>query len=63
MLVLSRKPEEQVLVGENIRVTVLKVRGNRVRLGFEAPPGVPITREELRPPGQRPGGDADPPGD
>lgn len=63
MLVLSRKPDERVLVGENIRVTVLKVRGNRVRLGIEAPPEVPITREELCPPRQQTGGDAHPAGD
>jgi len=48
MLVLSRKVDEQIIIGENIRVTVVSIRGNQVRLGFEAPPCVPIFREELR---------------
>jgi carbon storage regulator len=48
MLVLSRKVDEQIIIGENVRVTVVSIRGNQVRLGFEAPPSVPIFREELR---------------
>jgi carbon storage regulator len=47
MLVLSRKVGEQVIIGDNIRVTVVAVRGNQIRLGFEAPPDVSIQREEL----------------
>ncbi len=47
MLVLSRKVDEQIIIGDNIRVTVVSIRGNQVRLGFEAPPSVPIFREEL----------------
>lgn len=47
MLVLSRKVDEQIIIGDNVRVTVVSIRGNQVRLGFEAPPSVPIFREEL----------------
>jgi len=48
MLVLSRKVNEQIVIGDNIRVTVVSIRGNQIRLGFEAPPEVLIFREELR---------------
>jgi carbon storage regulator len=48
MLVLSRKVDEQIMIGEHIRVTVVSIRGNQVRLGFEAPHDVPIFRQELR---------------
>lgn len=44
MLVLSRKAEEQIVVGNEVRVTVLSVRGNRVRLGIEAPDEMTILR-------------------
>lgn len=37
MLVLSRKLGEEIVVGENIRLTVVSIRGNQVRLGFTAP--------------------------
>ena len=47
MLVFSRKQGEVVIIGENIRLTVVAVRGNQVRLGVTAPPDVPIQREEL----------------
>jgi carbon storage regulator len=47
MLVLSRKMNESVIIDGGIRVMVVGVRGNQVRLGFEAPHGVRIFREEL----------------
>jgi carbon storage regulator CsrA len=47
MLVLSRKPGEEVVIGDNIRVTVVAVQGNRVSLGFQAPKEVAIYRHEL----------------
>jgi carbon storage regulator len=47
MLVLSRKPGEKIHIGNNIIVTVLEVKGNRVRVGIEAPRDVAVTRDEL----------------
>jgi carbon storage regulator len=47
MLVLSRKEGEEVVIGDNIRLTVVAIRGGRVRLGFTAPPDVSIQRDEL----------------
>lgn len=47
MLVLSRELGEQIAIGPNIVVTVLEVRGNVVKLGCQAPPDVPIHREEI----------------
>jgi carbon storage regulator len=49
MLVLSRKVDERIVVGNNIRILVVSVRGNQVRLGIEAPHNVEIYREELCP--------------
>jgi carbon storage regulator len=54
MLVLSRKVNEEIVIGNNIRMTLVSIRGNQVRLGFEAPQSVPIFREELRPQDGRP---------
>ena len=48
MLVLSRKKQESIRIGDNIEVVVLDVGRNRVRLGFRCPPHISITREELR---------------
>ena len=47
MLVLSRKEGERILIGDDIRVTVVRVSGGGVRLGIEAPPESAIIREEL----------------
>ncbi len=47
MLVLSRKVGESVLIGDNIRVTLVAIRGEQVRLGFTAPNEVRILRHEL----------------
>lgn len=47
MLVLNRKSDQEILVGGNIRVKVLSVKGNTVRLGIEAPGEVSILRGEL----------------
>ena len=44
MLVLSRKQNEQIIIGENVRIKVMMIRGNQVRLGLEAPRQVPIYR-------------------
>jgi carbon storage regulator len=47
MLVLSRKRGEGVLIGDGIRISVIKLERNQVRLGIEAPGSVTILREEL----------------
>jgi carbon storage regulator len=47
MLVLSRKPGEQLRIGDNITITVVEVRGNRVKIGIEAPRSVGVVRSEL----------------
>jgi carbon storage regulator len=47
MLVLTRKTNERIVIGDNIRITVVGVRGSHVRLGIEAPPEVTILRDEL----------------
>lgn len=46
-LILSRKPGESVSIGPDIRVTVVKVRGNQVRLSFDAPPELKILRVDV----------------
>ncbi|RMD97990.1 MAG: carbon storage regulator [Deltaproteobacteria bacterium] len=46
MLILTRKPGESVSIGENIKITIKGIKGRQVRIGIEAPPDVPIHREE-----------------
>ncbi len=48
MLVVTRKPGEAVVIGDNIRLTVVSVSGQQVRLGLAAPAEVRIRRAELR---------------
>jgi carbon storage regulator len=47
MLVLSRKVGEEIMIGDNIRVMIVAIRGNQVRLGFTAPANTLIRRAEL----------------
>lgn len=47
MLVLSRKKNEGLVIGNNITITVVDIRGDRVRLGVEAPATTPIHRFEV----------------
>jgi carbon storage regulator CsrA len=47
MLVLTRKYQEQIRIGDNITVTILKVKGNSVRIGIDAPREVRVIRGEL----------------
>lgn len=47
MLVLSRKSNEEIVIGGSVRVKVLEISGNRVRLGISAPDHIPVTREEI----------------
>ena len=47
MLVLTRKADEQILIGDDIKITLVRVRGNSVRVGIEAPLDVRVVRGEL----------------
>lgn len=47
MLVLSRKAQEEIMIGDDIKILVRKISGNRVILGIEAPKGYRILRSEL----------------
>ena len=47
MLVLSRKEDQAICIGDSVKITIVKVEGKRVRLGIEAPDGVRILRGEL----------------
>ena len=49
MLVLSRKETERIRLGDSIVLTIVRVSGDKVRLGIEAPPDVVVLREELKP--------------
>lgn len=47
MLVLTRKPGEQIIIADNIRITVVALGHGRVKIGIEAPPNVSIDRQEV----------------
>lgn len=47
MLILTRAVHEAIMIGNDVRMTVLGVKGRQVRLGFEAPRNLPIHREEV----------------
>ncbi len=47
MLVLSRKKNESIIINDNITVTVIEIRGDKVRLGIEAPKDVTVHRREV----------------
>lgn len=47
MLILTRKPGERLIIGDDITVTILAVRGNQVRVGVHAPPNMTVHREEI----------------
>jgi len=47
MLVLSRKRDERIVIGDNIVITIVDVRGDKVRIGIEAPLDVPVHRQEV----------------
>lgn len=47
MLVLSRHRDESIMIGDEIVVTIVDIRGDKVRLGIEAPSHVPVHRQEV----------------
>ncbi|PQO48126.1 carbon storage regulator [Blastopirellula marina] len=49
MLVLTRKQQQQIQIGEGVTITILKVKGNTVRIGIDAPSDVKVVRSELEP--------------
>lgn len=47
MLVLTRKAREQIVIGNNIKVTIVKIEGQKVRIGIDAPDEVAVHRQEI----------------
>jgi carbon storage regulator len=47
MLVLSRKVGEEIVIGNNVRITVVEIRGGKVRIGITAPENVTVDRQEI----------------
>jgi carbon storage regulator len=56
MLVLSRRPGQEIVIGDEVRLTVVSIRGNTVRLGITAPAETRVRRAELRRAADRPSG-------
>ena len=47
MLVLTRQRDESIIIGDDVVLRIVDVRGDKVRLGIQAPPHVPVHREEV----------------
>jgi len=47
MLILTRRADESLMIGDDIKITVLGIKGNQVRIGIDAPKDVPVHREEI----------------
>lgn len=47
MLILTRGKHESIYIGDNIKVTIADIRGDKIRIGIEAPMDVPVHREEI----------------
>lgn len=48
MLVLSRKKNERIVIGENIVITIVEIKGDKLRIGIDAPKDIPVDRDEVR---------------
>jgi carbon storage regulator len=48
MLILSRRAGEALIIGEDVTISVLGIKGNQVRIGIDAPKNIEIDREEIR---------------
>ena len=47
MLVLSRQKDESIMIGDEVEITIVDVRGDKVRLGITAPKSIPVHRREI----------------
>lgn len=47
MLILSRNETQSIIIGDDIKITVLGINGKQVRIGIEAPDDIPVNREEI----------------
>lgn len=47
MLVLSRQRDESIVIGDNVQITIVDIRGDKVRLGIVAPPEISVHRKEV----------------
>ena len=47
MLVLSRQKDETIMIGDDVEITIVDIRGDKVRLGITAPPHIPVHRKEV----------------
>ena len=47
MLVLSRQRDESIMIGDNVVITIVDIRGDKVRLGIDAPNEIPVHRQEV----------------
>jgi carbon storage regulator len=60
MLVLTRKPNESIMIGDQIELSILSVSGEKVRIGVEAPREIPVFRKEIWLAIREQGGESDP---
>ncbi|MBN4063493.1 carbon storage regulator CsrA [Cardiobacterium sp. AH-315-I02] len=47
MLLLTRNKDESIMIGDDIKITVLEIKGNQIRIGIDAPKNVVVNREEI----------------
>ena len=47
MLVLSRQRDETIMIGDDVEITIVDIRGDKVRIGITAPPHIPVHRKEV----------------